>query len=81
MFNVPFMVKVRGGGESQRTLWKIKSLPPSRGVCKALQTSDHLMEGVSPHPPGSRGRVAALISFYQAAHTLKHEASAFVIPE
>ena len=46
---------------------KAKKKPLCRGFKKALQGVDHLAEGVSAHPPGSKARLADLAEFYNMA--------------
>ena len=44
-----------------------KARRASRGVRKALQRGDHIADGVSVHPPGSKERLADLAEFYNLA--------------
>jgi len=45
-------------------LWTIRKRKLKRGERKAQQVGDHLREGISTHPPGSRGRIADLAAHY-----------------
>ena len=44
-------------------LWGFRKRTLPRGEMQAVQSADHLKEGVSTNPPGSR-RVADLVAFY-----------------
>jgi len=45
-------------------LWTITKRTPSRGERAALQSEDHIRDGISDHAPGSEGRVADLARYY-----------------
>ena len=76
MFNVDVAPTIEWGQGSRRRddggfndikvpLWGVRKRTLPRGEMQAVQSVDHLKEGVSQHPPGSR-RVEDLAAFYAA---------------
>lgn len=75
MFNVECSPNTdRGESACSIPLWRFRSRKCKR--VRPLQ-EDNLREGVSIHPPGSRGRVADLVAFYAANGNA--EISAFTV--
>ena len=50
---------------------------PRRGFRKALQREDHLIDGVSVHPPGSKQRVDDMRAFMDIARLMDEPPSMF----
>ena len=63
-----------------RTRKARKARRTSRGVRKALQRGDHIAEGVSTHPPGSKERLADLAAFYNLATSFDNPAEGHDAP-